>query len=91
MSADGIHATLDALQRYLAVDAKGQITGLKVAPDGDGLQEVVAAATLMFVWAAVPFAASNGLTAAVDQIQTKINEFAALPGALKGPPPVQSI
>ena len=88
MSADGTHATLDALQRYLVVDARGEITGLKLAPDGDGLQEVLTAATLMFVWAAAPFAASNGLTAAVDKIQAKINEFAALPGAFKGPPPV---
>ena len=68
MSVDGTHATLDALQRYLVVDARGEITGLKVAPDGDGLQEVLTAATLMFVWAAAPFAASNGLTAAVDKI-----------------------
>jgi hypothetical protein len=88
MSADGTHATLDALQRYLVVDARGEITGLKVAPDGEGLQEVLTAATLMFVWAAAPFAASNGLTAAVDKIQAKIQEFATLPGAFKGPPPI---
>ena len=29
MSADGTHATLDALQRYLVVDARGEITGLR--------------------------------------------------------------
>jgi hypothetical protein len=89
MSADGTHATLDALQRYLVVDPRGVITGLKVAPDGDGLQEALTAATLMFVWAAAPFAASNGLTGAVDKIQAKIDEFATLPGAFKGPPLVQ--
>lgn len=88
MSADGTHATLDALQRYLVVDARAQITELKAAPDGAGLQEVLTAATLMFVWAATPFATSNGLTTCVDLIQTKINEFAKLPGAFKGPPAI---
>jgi len=82
MSADGTHATLDALQRYLVVDAQEHITGLKVAPDGDGLQEVLSAAALMFVWAAAPFAESNGLTAGVASIQSKLQEFKTLPGAL---------
>jgi hypothetical protein len=86
MSADGTHATLDALQRCLVVDARGHIRGLKVAPDGEGLQEVLTAATLMFVWAAAPFAASNRLTTSVDLIQSKVDEFAKLPGAFKGPP-----
>jgi hypothetical protein len=87
MSADGTHATLDALQRFLVVDLEGEIKALKVAPDTDGLLEVITAATLMFVWAAAPFAASNGLTAAVDTIHAKIKEFATLPGAFAAKSP----
>jgi hypothetical protein len=92
MSADGTHATLDALQRFLVVDAAGEIKALKVAPDTDGLLEVVTAATLIFVWAAAPFAEINQLTAAVDKIQAAIQEFATLPGAFdaKASPPAVS-
>jgi hypothetical protein len=81
MSADGTHATLDALQRFLVVDATGEIKALKVAPDTEGLLEALTGATLMFAWAAAPFAASNGLTTAVDTIQAKVQEFGTLPGA----------
>lgn len=81
MSGDGTHATLDAWQRFLLVDEGGRITGLEVGPQREGLQEALSGVTLMFVWAADPFATSNGLTWATEAIQAKVQEFGTLPGA----------
>jgi hypothetical protein len=79
-SADGAHFTLDALERFLVVDA-GRITGLNVGPDGNGLIDVLSGAVLMFLWSAGPFAEMNALTGDAATIQARVQEFEKLPNA----------
>jgi hypothetical protein len=81
LSSDGAHATLSALDRFFNVDAKGDIIGFKVAPDVDGLVDVLSAASLLFIWSAGPYAETNGLTDAIATISEHLKTFKTLPGA----------
>ena len=81
LSSDGTHATINAAERFLVVDGAGQITDFKVVPDTQGLVDVLSAASLVFIWAAGPYAETNGLVDKAAAINNRMAEFKALPGA----------
>jgi hypothetical protein len=81
LSSDGTHMTLSSLDRYVVADANMQITAFKVAPDGEGIVEVLSAACLLFVWAADPFAAAVNRPDISAQIKQQVQRFGTLPGA----------
>ena len=87
LSSDGTHATINVLERFLVVDGAGEITAFKVAPDGAGLVETLSAACLMFIWAADPYADTNGLADMSAAITVRVQQFATLPDAFprRGP------
>jgi Family of unknown function (DUF5677) len=82
LSTDGTHTTLTSLDRYVIADANMEITAFKVAPDGDGLIEVLSAACLLFLWALDPMAAAFNRPDITDQIKRQVQRFGTLPGAL---------
>jgi len=86
LSSDGTHATINALERFLVVDPSEQITAFKAAPDTEGIVEVLSAASLLFVWAAAPYADTNGLSDMAATISERVQEFAKLPGAFPREP-----
>ncbi|HEY1806393.1 MAG TPA: DUF5677 domain-containing protein [Terracidiphilus sp.] len=81
LSSDGTHATVNSLNRLLEVDSNGQIRAFKVAPDQDGLVEVLSAACLLFIWAAGPFAAAFDRPDTTSELSKQLKLFAELPGA----------
>jgi hypothetical protein len=81
LSSDGTHATINSLNRFLVVDSNERITDFKVAPDVNGLKEVLSAASLLFIWAAAPFADIYGLSDVSAAISERVQQFATLPGA----------
>jgi Family of unknown function (DUF5677) len=87
-SSDGTHATLSSLDRYVVADANMQITAFKVAPDGEGIVEVLSAACLLFIWAADPFAAAVNRPDISAQIKEQLQRFGTLPGAFPRAAPV---
>jgi hypothetical protein len=81
LSSDGTHATINALERFLVVNAGGGITDFKAAPDTNGLVEVLSAASLIFLWSAAPYAETNGLPDTAAEVDARLKELATLPGA----------
>jgi len=81
LSSDGTHTTLNSLDRYVCADANMKITAFKVAPDGEGLVEVLSAACLLFLWAADPFAAAVSRPDVTQQLKEQLQRFRTLPGA----------
>jgi len=81
-SSDGTHATISVLERFVAARADGEISHLKAGPDANGLVEVLSAASLIFIWAAGPFAETNVLSDIVIEINARLQEFKALPGGV---------
>jgi hypothetical protein len=73
---------------FIVADANVRITAFKVAPNGDGLIEVLSAACLVFLWAADPFAVSAQRPDVTAQIEEQVQRFATLPGAFPGEKPV---
>jgi len=86
-SSDGTHATLSSLDRYVVTDSNMQITAFKVAPDGEGVVEVLSAACLLFIWAAEPFAVAVNRADITTQIKEQLQRFATLPSAFPGEAP----
>jgi hypothetical protein len=80
-SSDGTHATANSLNRFLETDATTRAIAFKVAPDTDGLVEVLNAACLLFIWAAEPFAVSFDRPDVSAELSKQIQAFAMLPGA----------
>jgi Family of unknown function (DUF5677) len=57
LSSDGTHTTIDSINRVFGYGAvTKRINELKVGPDIAGLVETLKSASLMFLWAADPFA-----------------------------------
>lgn len=81
LSSDGTHATINVLERFLLVDENEEITAFKVAPDGAGLIELLSSACLMFIWAAAPYAHTNGLTDVESVISDRVQQFGTRPNA----------
>ena len=65
------------------VDTSKQITDFKAAPDTAGLVEVLSAASLVFIWAATPFADTSVLSDVSAAISERVQQFVTLPGAFR--------
>lgn len=81
LSMDGTHTNLDAIQRFMEVDASGRIVGLKGGPDAGGVPEVMKFATLMLMWAMEPMSHAFPADATEDRIQAFMRRFLDLPAA----------
>ncbi len=81
LSADGVHTTIDALNRHVEADANMQITGLKGGPDFEGLIDTLGAACLTFLWAAEPFVRAFDRNDIQARVQEQIRRFRLLPDA----------
>ena len=68
LSADGTHATIDALNRHLILDRDQNIVGLNAGPDTDGVVDALQAACLVMLWAAEPFSRGFPTDGVADQI-----------------------
>jgi hypothetical protein len=60
LSADGVHTTVDAINRHLDADANAQITGLKGGPDLTDIVDTLSVACLSFIWALCCFERVRG-------------------------------
>jgi len=78
LSADGTHATVDALNRHLVLDHAGDIIELNAGPDTSGVVEALHAACLVMLWAADPFARVFPQDGVSDRIQSLIQRFGGL-------------
>jgi hypothetical protein len=81
LSADGTHATVVALDRYVEADANMQITALKFGPVKAGIVDTTSAASLTFIWAALHFAHAFGKNDMVKRIEQSHQRFIELPRA----------
>ena len=81
LSSDGTHATVNSLERFLVADERGEVTHFNAAPDMDGLVEALSHASLVFLWSAKPYAETNGFSDAHALLNSRLREFATLPGA----------
>jgi hypothetical protein len=86
LSSDGIHATINSLDRFVETDATGRVAAFKVAPDTVGLVETLSAACLLFIWAAEPFAVVFDRPDVSAEMSRRIQQFAQLPGAFPDAP-----
>jgi len=85
LSADGTHATIDALNRHLILDTDQNIVGLNAGPDTDGVVDALQAACLVMLWAAEPFSRAFPTDGVSDQIQGFVQRFGQLVGTATGP------
>jgi len=83
-SGDGTHTTIKSINRFTITDGNMQEVGFRVAPDGEGTVEVLAAACLLFFWAADPFAASVNRPDVPAALQRELARFGTMPGAFPG-------
>ena len=65
---------------FSSLTDSSQLTGLRFGPNTGDMVEVLKMASLMFIWAADPFARAHGLQFR-SQIADKIREFDAMPGS----------
>jgi hypothetical protein len=79
LSADGVHATVDSLNRYLESGTNMQITSLKVGPDVAGMVDTLFLTCLSLLWAIEPFARAFDATGLADQLQKELQRFCQLP------------
>ena len=61
LSADGVHTTVDAINRHLEADADSRITGLKGGPELTEIVDTLSIACLSFIWALQCFEQMRGV------------------------------
>jgi hypothetical protein len=73
LSADGVHTTVDAINRHLEADAELRITGLKGGPELTDIVDTLSIACLSFLWALQCFERVRGSDE--KQIQLYMRRF----------------
>lgn len=76
-STDGTHTNVTAIHREVEFDYAGQISGIKVGPDTEGMVETVKSACMALLWALDPFTRAYS----IDQkrVGEELNRFKNLP------------
>jgi Family of unknown function (DUF5677) len=78
LSADGVHTTVDAVNRHLEADADLHITGLKGGPDLTEIVDIFSTACLTFIWALYSFEEMRGREG--QKVQSYLQRFRELSG-----------
>jgi hypothetical protein len=76
LSSDGVHTTVDAINRHLEADADSRITGLKGGPELTDVVDTLSIACLSFIWALQCFERIRG--ADEQRIQSFLRKFKEL-------------
>jgi hypothetical protein len=76
LSADGVHTTVDAINRHLEADAEFRITGLKGGPELTEIVDTLSIACLSFIWALHSFEQMRGTDG--QQVQSFLQRFKML-------------
>jgi Family of unknown function (DUF5677) len=83
LSADGVHTSVDAINRHLEADAESRITGLKGGPELTEIVDTLSIACLSFIWALHSFEEMRGTDG--QQVQSFLRKFKEL----SNDPPIQ--
>jgi hypothetical protein len=76
LSSDGVHTTVDAINRHLEADAEFRITGLKGGPELTDIVDTLSIACLSFIWALNCFEQMRGADG--QQVQSFLQKFKEL-------------
>ena len=76
LSSDGVHTTIDAINRHLDADAENRITGLKGGPEQTDIVDTISIACLSFIWALNCFEHMRGADG--QQVQSFLQKFKEL-------------
>jgi uncharacterized protein DUF5677 len=76
LSSDGVHTTVDAINRHLEADEEFHITGLKGGPELTDIVETLSIACLSFIWALNSFEEMRGTDG--QQVQSFLRKFREL-------------
>jgi uncharacterized protein DUF5677 len=76
LSSDGVHTTVDAINRHLEADAEFRITGLKGGPELIDIVDTLSIACLSFIWALHSFEEMRGADG--QQVQSFLQKFKEL-------------
>ncbi len=76
LSADGVHTSVDAINRHLEADSKSRITGLKGGPELTEIVDTLSIACLSFIWALNSFEETRG--AEGQRVQSFLRKFKEL-------------
>ncbi len=76
LSSDGVHTTVDAINRHLEADAEFRITGLKGGPELTDIVDTLSIACLSFIWALHSFEEMRGRDG--QQVQSFLQKFKEL-------------
>jgi hypothetical protein len=79
LSSDGMHATINSLERLLGVEGDGQITAIKAGPHTN--VDLLRHASLVFILSAEVCAKRNGQGDVTTALDRAVKEFNALDGA----------
>jgi hypothetical protein len=76
LSADGVHTTVDAINRHLEADSELRITGLRRGPELTDIVDTLSIACLSFIWALICFEQMRGADG--QDVQSFLQKFKEL-------------